>query len=112
MKKFEVLNDAIVTYEDALRWVEELYKQKPDDVIERALEVEPAVVAVAANLGKRTCARLEKAGVPPCLILFVDRQIALAGAMAVELMRKGSARLWSDLIEPEEPEKKEGDSHE
>jgi hypothetical protein len=94
--------DAIVTFPDALRWVEPLLKAKPDDVIDHALDVEPAVLGVAADIARRTCERLEKYGVSEQHREYIFKQCTLAGAMAIELMRRGNAQLWQDLIEPEE----------
>ena len=91
--------DAIVTFPDALRWVEPLIKSKPDDVITEALAVEPAVLGVAADVGRRTCERLEKLGVPEQIRDYVFTQVTLAGAMAIELMRKGNGKLWNDFVE-------------
>jgi hypothetical protein len=93
--------DAIVTYPDALRWVEPLIKAKPDDVIDHAIDVEPAVLGVAANIAERTCERLEKYGINEQHRAYVFKQCTLAGAIAIELMRRGNAQLWQDMIEPE-----------
>ncbi len=106
MKK-QVLNDAIVTFEDGLKWAEPLLKARPDDVITRALDVEPAVLGVAADLARRTCERLEKYGVSEQHRDYIFTQCTLAGAMAIELMRLGSAQLWNDIIEPSEDGPKE-----
>jgi hypothetical protein len=103
--------DAIVSFPDALRWIEPLIKAKPDDVIDQALAVEPAVLGVAADVARRTCERLEKYGVCEELCEYVYHQITLAGAMSIELMRKGNAKLWNDLVEPGEEEQK-GVDHE
>jgi hypothetical protein len=100
-------SDAIVSFPDALRWVEPLIKAKPDDVITNALNVEPAVLGVAADLARRTCERLEKFGVSEDHRDYVFNQCTLAGAMAIELMRRGNAKLWQDMIEPEDDKQKE-----
>ena len=97
--KWQPTCDAIVTFPDALRWVEPLIKSKPDTVIEQALAVEPAVLGVAADVGRRTCARLEKYGVPEDIRDYIFTQVTLAGAMAIELMRKGNGKLWNDFVE-------------
>jgi hypothetical protein len=109
--EWEPICDAIVSFPDALRWVEPLIKAKPDDVIDQALAVEPAVLGVAADLARRTCERLEKRGVPEEICEYVYDQITLAGAMSIELMRKGNAKLWDDFIEPPN-EEQEGIDHE
>ncbi len=101
MKK-QVLNDAIVTFSDGLKWAEPLLKERPDDVITRALSVEPAVLGVAANVAKRTCERLEKYGIAEEHRDYIFTGCTLAGAIAIELMRQGSAQLWKDIIEPKE----------
>ena len=108
--KQQVFSDAIVTYEDALKWVEPLIMGNREKVIEDAFAVEPAVVAVAVDVGKRTCRRLERAGVPEELVDYVSRQVTLAGAMTIELMRKGNAKLWDDLVSPDSDEPT-GDTH-
>jgi hypothetical protein len=38
---------------------------------------------------------------------YVFNQICLAGAIAIELMRHGNAKLWSDMIEPSDDGSKE-----
>ncbi len=106
MKK-QVLNDAIVTFADGLKWAEPLLKAKPDDVIIRALNVEPAVLGVAADLARRTCERLEKYGISEEHRDYIFTRCTLAGAMAIELMRQGSAQMWNDFIEPSEVDSKE-----
>jgi hypothetical protein len=107
--KWEPTCDAIVSFPDALRWVEPLIKAKPDDVIEQALAVEPAVLGVAADLGRRTIERLAKHGVPEDMQEFIFTRVTLAGAMAIELMRKGNAEMWRDLIEPDDEPKETTD---
>ncbi len=109
MKK-QVLNDAIVTFADGLKWAEPLLKERPDDVITRALSVEPAVLGIAADLARRTCERLEKYGVSEEHRAYIFTRCTLGGAMAIELMRLGSAQLWNDLIEPSEDGPKETQS--
>jgi hypothetical protein len=106
MKK-EVTTDAIVTFADALKWAEPLMKENPDHVIKRVLAIEPAVFGVAANIAKRTCERIEVRGVSEEQSAYVFNQMCLAGAIAIELMRHGNAKLWSDMIEPSEDGSKE-----
>jgi hypothetical protein len=103
--------DAIVSFPDALRWVELLMKAKPDDVITQALAVELAVLGVGVDLARRTCERLEKYGVSEEHRAYIFNQVTLSGAMSIELMRRGNAKLWSDLIEPGDEEQK-GVDHE
>ena len=78
-------------------------------MIKHAVNVEPAVLGVAADLGRRTCERLEKHGVSEELRAYIFIQVTLAGAMAIELMRRGQALLWQDLIEPSEDGQKGSD---
>jgi hypothetical protein len=106
MKK-QVLTDALVTFADALKWAEPLMMENPDHVITRVLAIEPAVFGVAANLGKRTCERLETRGLSQAQNAYVFERICLAAAIAIELMRHGNAKLWSDMIEPSEDGSKE-----
>ena len=106
MKK-EILTDAIVTFADALKWAEPLMKENPDHVITRVLAIEPAVFGVAANIAKRTSERIEGRGAPEAQSAYVFNQICLAGAIAIELMRHGNAKLWSDMIEPSQDGPKE-----
>ena len=106
MKK-EVTSDALVTFADALKWAEPLMMENPDRVITRVLAIEPAVFGVAANIGKRACERLEASGLPRGQSAYVFDRICLAAAIAIELMRHGNAKLWSDMIEPSEDGSKE-----
>jgi len=103
--------DQTVSFPDALRWVEPLLQAKKDDVIEQALAAEPAVLGVAADIARRTCDRLEKYGVSEQFRDYVFKQCTLAGAISIELMRRGNAELWKDFIEPEN-EKSEGATNE
>jgi len=105
-----VATDATVSFENAKPWVEVLYREDPDVVIQRALEAEPAVMALAAHLAKRTAARLMRNGVAEHVAKFVCTQICYAGGLAIELMRRGNAELWRDMIEPDDNEK--GTTHE
>lgn len=110
MKK-QVLTDALVSFEDALKWAEPLMSENPDHVIRRVLAIEPAVFGVAANVGKRTCERLEARGLSQAQSAYVFDRICLATAIAIELMKKGNAGLFADLID--DPEKKDAeDKHE
>ena len=79
-------------------------RRSRDVVIDEALAVEPAVLGIAADLARRTCERLEKYGVCEELCEYVYHQITLAGAVSIELMRKGNAKLWNDLNEPDDEE--------
>lgn len=98
MKK-QVLSDAIVTFDEALCWSEPLMAARPDDVITRALAIEPAVLGVAANIARRTCERIENQGASRAQGEYVFTQVCLAGAIAIELMKKGNAQLFRDLLE-------------
>ena len=109
MKK-EVLTDAIVTFADALKWAEPLMKQSPDDVIKRALAIKPAVFGVAANIAKRTAQRIEAGKLQAGRGEYVFDRICLASAIVIELMKKGNALLFDDLID--DPERKEEGKHE
>lgn len=95
-----VATDATVSIEDAKRWVETLYRENPNIVIDRAMEAEPAVMALAAHVAARTESRLMRNGVPEHIAKFVVKQICYAGGLSVELMRLGNAELWRDLIDP------------
>ncbi len=105
--KWKTFCDQTVTFPDALVWVEPLIKAKPDDVIEQALDVEPAVLGVAADLARRTCERLEKYGVNEEHRDYIFRQCTLAGAISIHLMRHGRAELWRDFIEPDDDQQGE-----
>ena len=87
---------------DALKWAEPLMKEHPDLVITRILAIEPAVFGVAVNIAKRTCGRIECRGMSEAQSAYVFNQICLAGAIAIELMKNGNAKLWDDFIEPTE----------
>lgn len=101
----ETTNDAIVSFSDGLKWAERLIRARPDDVIKEALDLEPAVLGVAADVGRRAVERLARYGLSDELQEFIVTRITLAGAMALLLMREGNAKLWSDLIEPEDENK-------
>ncbi len=73
----------------------------------RALAIEPAVLGVVADIARRTSERLETRGVSQANSAYVFNQICLAGAIAIELMKKGNAKLWNDLVEPSEDDSKE-----
>lgn len=106
MKK-EVLNDAIVTFADALKWAEPLMGEKPDDVITRVLTIEPAVLGVAANLAKRACERLEREGMSEQRSAYIFTQICRASAISIELMKLGNASLFRDLLDDPDDKKKD-----
>ena len=107
--KNEITTDALVTFADALKWAEPLMQENPDHLIKRVLAIEPAVFGVAANVGKRTCERLEARGLSQAQSAYVFDRICLAVAIAIELMRHGNAKLWSDMIEPSSDGSKEND---
>jgi hypothetical protein len=95
--------DAVVSFPQALEWVERMLKTLPDALIKEALDVEPAVLGVAADLARRTIERLAKHGVPDDMQNYIFIRVTLAGAIALLLMRQGNAELWKDFIEPDEP---------
>ena len=101
-----VATDATVSFESATSWVETLYRENPNVVIDRATEAEPFVMALAAHVAKRTLARLMRDGVAEHVAQFVYTQICYAGALSVELLKKGNALLFSDLIDPESDNRK------
>jgi len=101
--------DAIVSFPDALKWVERMIKATPDNIIVEALDVEPAVLG--ADIGRRAIERLAKYGLPQEVQDFIFKRITLAGAMALLLMRQGNAQLWQDFIEPSDDDGK-GIAHE
>ena len=102
----KVTTDATVSFRSATTWVETLYREDPNVVIDRAIEAEPYVMALAAHVAKRTEARLMRNGVAEHVAGFVHTQICCAGALSVELMKKGHALLFSDLIDPESDNRK------
>jgi hypothetical protein len=106
MKK-QVLSDAIVTFNDALRWAGPLMAERPDDVITRVLAIEPAVLGVAANLAKRACQRLEREGLSERRAAYIFTEICRASAISIELLKLGNASLFNDLINDPDYEKKE-----
>jgi hypothetical protein len=93
--------DATVNFSDALKWVERMIKAKPHDLIMEAFGIEPAVVAIAADVSRRALRRLEKYELPEEAQQIIDERIVLAGAMSLLLMRHGNAELWRDFIEPD-----------
>ncbi len=61
-------------------------------------------MAWGANVAKRTCDYLEKKGVSEEVIAFVFSQICYAGALSIEIMRLGSAKLFEEYIEERDQE--------
>jgi hypothetical protein len=109
--KFEITSDAIVTFDDALKWAEVLLMEPSQEVINRALTMEPAAFGVGAQIAKRTCDRLRRKGVPEPIIAYVFNQICSATGLTIEMMRMGTAQLWQDVIEPAD-DTVEGNAHE
>jgi hypothetical protein len=105
--KQQVTSDAIVTFKDGIRWAEPRLKKNVNNVIARALAFEPGVLGVAADIARKTSERLETRGVSQANRAYVFNQICLAGAIAIDLMKKGNAKLCNDLVEPSENGSKE-----
>jgi hypothetical protein len=95
---------ALVNSDDAIEWVTQLAKEDPEELTLRLLKAEPTAFGIGAHVAKRTCAYLEKRGVSEALIAFVFSQICYAGAMTIEIMRLGSAKLFEDYIAEREQE--------
>src|SRR5438105_7869021 len=96
--KQKITTDAVVNFSNARPWVEALFREDQDEVIERALAAEPAIMSVAAVVGKKTVEMLERDGASEQVLSFVMSQICFAGAATVELMRKGNALLFDGLM--------------
>jgi hypothetical protein len=104
------VTDGVVNFENARPWVEALFKEDPQKLIERAFAVEPAVMSAVAVAGKRTADLLERHGASEQTQSFVLSQTCVAGAIAIELMRKGNSVLFADLLQ--EPTEPKGENHE
>ena len=98
--------DMIVHSDDAIGWVTKLAKEDPEELTLRLLKIEPTAFGIGANIAKRTCQHLEKHGVSEALIAFVFSQICYAGAMTIEIMRLGSAKLFEEYIAERKQEDK------
>jgi hypothetical protein len=107
--KRKVTSDAVVNFDNARPWVEALFREDPDDVIKRALAAEPAIMSVAAAVGKKTVEQLERNGASEQVLSFVLSQVCFAGAVSIELMRKGNSLLFDDLIVSDASSKKGAD---
>jgi hypothetical protein len=94
------VTDAVVNFENARPWVEALFREDPDVVSRRVLKMEPAIMSAVAVAGKQTIEQLERNGASEQMLSFVLSQMLFAGAIGVELMKKGNGLLFSDLIEP------------
>ena len=105
------VTDAVVNFENARPWVEALFREDPDDVFQRVLKIEPAIMSAIAVAGKQTIDQLERNGASEQVMSFVLSQMLFAGALGVELMKKGNELIFNDLIDRSaRPEK--GASHE
>ena len=107
MEHEEEGNHALVNSDDAIDWVTQLAKEDPEELTLRLLKAEPTAFGIGANVAKRTCEHLEKQGVSEALIAFVFSQICYAGAMTIEIMRLGSARLFEEYLAEREEDKGE-----
>lgn len=107
MEDQETPDDALVSSEDAIGWAEQMAKEDPDEFTLRVLQTEPMAFGLGANIAKRTCDHLAKKGVHEALIAYVFNQICYAGALSIQIMRLGSAKLFEEIIT-----KHDGEEHE
>ena len=84
--------DAIVTFEDAERWANELYPAAPDVLETRMLEIEPAVLGVAADLADRLHGQLTRAGVNESIAVGTVAYVVRTAVICTELTRRGYRR--------------------
>jgi hypothetical protein len=96
--------EALVNSDDAIGWAEQMAKEDPDELTMRLLKSEPAAFGLGANVAKRTCDYLTQKGVSESLIAFVFSQICYAGALSIEIMRLGSAKLFEQYIKERDQE--------
>jgi hypothetical protein len=89
---------ALVSSDDAIEWVRQMAENDPDLMTMRMLKAEPAAFGVGATIAKRTREYLAKQGVSESLVNYVFSQICYAGAMTIEIMRLGSAKLLEEYI--------------
>jgi hypothetical protein len=82
-------SDAIVGFDDAERWVYELYPLPARALIGRLLGLEPAVVAVAVNLADRLERRLIAAGVDEREARRGGDHVTRACLICAEMTRRG-----------------------
>ena len=104
MDQEDELPGTIVYSDDAIAWVTKLAQEDPEELTLRLLKAEPTAFGIGANVAKRTCQHLEKQGVSEALIAFVFSQICHAGAMTIEIMRLGSAKLFEEYIRERDEE--------
>src|SRR5262245_40275528 len=103
--KPQVISDQVVSFDDALRWCETLYKIKPRQIIAATFDLEPAALGVAMNLMERACDQLEREGVSQQHREYIFNQGVRVAAVAIELMRRGHAELWRDFVDPDDETK-------
>ena len=113
MKRLKA-SDAVVDADDAISWAAQLLRETPQKVIDRALEAEPFVLGLSMDVARRTADRLLKRGVPEWMANEIIDRIVLGSAYSIELMRRGHAKLWADVIEPTDvsDQPNQGDHHE
>ena len=93
------VTDAVVNFENARPWSEALLREDPDDVFQRVLKIEPAIMSAVAVAGKQTIDQLERNGASEQMMSFVLSQMLFAGALGVELMKKGNELIFNDLFD-------------
>lgn len=100
--KHKVTNDAIVRYDDAVRWVRELLPQRPDLLESNLVQVEPAVAGVAAHLADRLCLVLIEHGIHETRASELSMQVARCGIICAEITRRGYQQFIQNTDDNEE----------
>jgi hypothetical protein len=85
----KVTNDAIVRYDDAVRWVKELLPQRPDLLESNLVQVEPVVAGIAASLADRFYIVLVNNGISEMRAAELSRHVARCGLICAEITRRG-----------------------
>jgi hypothetical protein len=98
--------DATVSPAMGLAILKELTRTDPLMMVAQLAEAEPVVVAIAARFAQRVRARLHRHGASELIATQAADQILLAACICGEMLRRGHAKLWADLIEPEDGEER------
>ena len=98
--------DATVSPAMGLAVLKELLRTDPLTMLAHLAEAEPVVVAIAARFAQRVRARLRRHGASEAITAEAADQVLLTACICAEMLRRGQARLWADLIEPEDGEER------
>ena len=95
--------DATVTDADGLTWTQEMLREPPRQLLDRFESLEPTVLRLAARVACGMRETLIAEGTTSRLADYVHDKTLLTSVICAELIRRGHAHLWAELIEPEPP---------